>query len=208
MRTQRILTSSLLLTLASTGCQLAEPEATDEPATGSTEQAVCTYPTTVTFGTVDNFNLSIPDPIPYGAPAYVLPQFDAYLTSIGVTQAIRKTFDSVQSNRHMVATLRHGLRGCFPGASSLNLCFHAKAHNDLPGNDSVALYNTDFGVYSFPVVYSSYLAPTLTPTWTIGTTATLCINLTAQMTGGLIGDMLQFRLQDDSAVDFITMTMN
>lgn len=202
------LTTSLLLSLTVGACQLAEPEATDEPATGTTEQAVCTYPTTVTFGTADAFNLVNPDPIPYGAPAYVFPQFDTYLTSIGVTQAIRKTYDSVQPDRHMVATLRHGLRGCFAGASSLTLCFRAMAHPGGSANDSVAIYNTNFSPYSFPVVYSSYIVPTLAPTWTSGTTATLCINLTAQMTGGLIGDMLQFRVQDDTAVDHITMTMN
>lgn len=199
--------SLALLSLAMPACELVD-EPSGETATESVQQAVCTYPTTVTFGVADNFNLVIPDPIPYGAPAYVFPDFDLYLSGISVPPASRKTFDSMQSNRHMVATLRHGLRGCFPGASSLTLCFRARAHNDIPTNDSVTIYNTDFGVYSFPVVYSSSLAPTLTPTWTAGTTATLCINLTAQMTGGLIGDMLQFRVQDDTAVDHITMTMN
>lgn len=205
MRTLPSLLASVLVALTPAACNLADP---DEPDTSSTGQAVCTYPMTSTFGLADSFSLVTPDPIPYGAPAYVFPDFDTYLTSIGVTQAIRKTFDPLTSNRHMVATLRHGLRGCFPGASSLTLCFRARGHSDLPGNDSVTIYNTDFGVYSFPVVYNSSIAPTLTPTWTNGSNATLCINLTSQMTGGLIGDMLQFRVQDDTAVDVITMTLN
>lgn len=207
MRNRLSLLSLSLLSLATPACELVD-EPSGEPAPESVQQAVCTYPTTVTFGVADSFSLITPDPIPYGPPALVFPYFDPYLTGIGVPPASRKTYDSVQPDRHMVATLRHGLRGCFAGASSLTLCFRAMAHPGGSANDSVAIYNTDFGVYSFPVVYGSYIVPTLAPTWTSGTTATLCINLTAQMTGGLIGDMLQFRVQDDTAVDHITMTLN
>lgn len=174
-------------------------------ASATAVQAQCVYPTTVQFGVMDNFAAMPTDPIPY-TPA--LPQFVTYLNGLGIPTANMKTFDNLTSNRHFVATLRHGLRGCFAGASSLNLCFRARAHNDIPTNDSVVLYNTDFGVYSFPVVYSSAIAPTLIGAWTNPTTATLCINLTPQMIGGLIGDMLQMRVQDDTAVDWITMTLN
>ena len=170
---------------------------------GARAEAACVYPMSTQFGVADNFAAMPTDPIPYN-PA--LPQFVSYLNMQGISTANMKTFDDVTSNHHMVATLRHGLRNCFAGATSLTLCFRAKAHNDVPGNDSVTIYNTDFGVYSFPVVYSSAIAPTLIPSWTIGTTATLCIDLTSQM--ALIGDMLQFRVQDDSAVDFITMTVD
>ena len=153
----------------------------------------------------DMFNLMLPDPNPY---PLALPEFVTFLNGLGVPTAIMKTFDDQTSDRHMVASLRHGLRGCFGGATSLNLCFRARA---LPGgssNDSVAIYNTDFGTYLFPVVFSSAIAPTLIAAWPTGTNATLCINLTSQMTGGMIGDMLQFRVQDDTAVDVITMTLN
>lgn len=168
-------------------------------------QAQCVYPTTVQFGVMDNFAALPTDPIPY-TPA--LPQFVTYLNGLGIPTANMKTFDNLTSNRHFVATLRHGLRSCFPGATTLKLCFRARAHNDIPTNDTVAIYNTDFGVYSFPVVYASAIAPTLIGAWPNGTTATLCIDLTSQMTGGLIGDMLQFKIQDDTAVDWITMTLN
>ncbi|HKV09309.1 MAG TPA: hypothetical protein VJ725_14290 [Thermoanaerobaculia bacterium] len=168
-------------------------------------EAQCVYPMTTQFGLNDNFAAAPTDPIPYN-PA--LPQFVSYLNGLGIPTANMKTFDNLTSNRHFVATLRHGLRGCFPGATSLTLCFRARAHADVPSNDSVTLYDTDFGVYSFPVVYSSSIAPTLIGTWNSGTTATLCINLTSQMTSNLIGDMLQMRIQDDTAVDFITMTLN
>lgn len=174
-------------------------------ASSTAVQAQCVYPTTVQFGVMDNFAAMPTDPIPY-TPA--LPQFVTYLNGLGIPTANMKTFDNLTSNRHFVATLRHGLRGCFPGASSLTLCFRARAHNDIPTNDSVVLHNTDFGVYSFPVVYSSAIAPTLIGSWTNPTTAVLCINLTPQMIGGLIGDMLQMRVQDDTAVDWITMTLN
>lgn len=167
--------------------------------------AQCVYPMTSTFGLNDNFAPMPTDPIPYN-PA--LPQFVTYLNGLGVTTANMKTFDNVTSNRFFVASLRHGLRKCFPGATSLTLCFRGRAHNDIPTNDSVTIHDTDFGVYSFPVIHSSSIAPALIPAWTNPTTATVCINLTAQMTGGLIGDMLQFRTQDDTAVDFITMTLN
>jgi hypothetical protein len=170
---------------------------------GAPAQAACVYPMSTQFGLADNFAAIPTDPIPYN-PA--LPQFVTYLNGIGITTANMKTFDDLTPNRHMVATLRHGLRACFPGANHLTLCFRAKAHNDVPTNDSVTIYDTDFGIYSFPVVYSSAIAPTLIPSWTIGTTATLCIDLTSQMAA--IGDMLQFRVQDDSAVDFITMTLS
>ncbi|MDX2000258.1 MAG: hypothetical protein SF066_21270 [Thermoanaerobaculia bacterium] len=174
-------------------------------ASATAVQAQCVYPTTVQFGVMDNFAAMPTDPIPY-TPA--LPQFVTYLNGLGIPTANMKTFDNLTSNRHFVATLRHGLRGCFPGAASLTLCFRARAHNDIPTNDTVAIYNTDFGVYSFPVVYASAIAPTLIGAWPNGTTATLCINLTSQMTGGFIGDMLQFKIQDDTAVDWITMTLN
>jgi hypothetical protein len=107
-----------------------------------------------------------------------------------------------------VATLRHGLRGCFPGASSLSLCFRGRAHSDVPTNDSVTIYDTDFGVYTFPVIHSSSIAPALIASWTNPTTATVCIDLTAQMLANQVGDMLQIRIQDDTAVDYITMTLN
>ena len=172
---------------------------------GVRAEAACVYPMSTQFGVADNFAAVPTDPIPYN-PA--LPQFVSYLNGLGIPTANMKTFDDLTANRHMVATLRHGLRGCFAGATTLTLCFRAKAHADVPGNDTVTIYNTDFGVYSFPVVYSSAIAPTLIPSWTIGTTATLCIDLTSQMVANQIGDMLQFRVQDDSAVDFITMTLN
>ena len=167
--------------------------------------AQCVYPMSSTFGVNDNFAAVPTDPIPYN-PA--LPQFVTYMNGLGVPTANLKTFDNLTANRHFVATLRHGLRGCFPGATSLILCVRARGHADLPSNDTLTIHDTDFGVYSFPVVYSSAIAPTLIGAWNNGTVATLCINLTPQMTGGQIGDMLQLRTQDDTAVDFITMTLN
>lgn len=169
---------------------------------GVSAQAQCVYPITRQFGLADNFAPVPVDPIPYN-PA--LPQFVTFLNGLGIPTANMKSFDNNTPDRHMVASLRHGLRSCFPGATSLNLCFRARA---LPGgsaNDGVAIYDTDFGVYSFPLVFSSALVPTLVPSWNAGTVATICINLTAQMP--LIGDMLQFRVQDDTDVDFITMTL-
>lgn len=167
--------------------------------------AQCVYPMSSTFGVNDNFAAVPTDPIPYN-PA--LPQFVTYMNGLGVPTANLKTFDNLTSNRHFVATLRHGLRGCFPGATSLTLCVRARGHADLPGNDTLTIHDTDFGVYSFPVVYSSAIVPTLIGAWNNGTVATLCIDLTPQMTGGFIGDMLQLRTQDDTGVDFITMTLN
>lgn len=172
---------------------------------GARAEAQCTYPMVSTFGLNDNFAGIPTDPIPYN-PA--LPQFVTYMNSLGVPTANLKTFDNLTSNRHFVATLRHGLRGCFPGASSLILCVRARAHADLPGNDTLTIHDTDFGVYSFPVIYSSAIVPTLIGAWNNGTVANLCINLTPQMTANQIGDMLQLRTQDDTAVDFITMTLN
>jgi hypothetical protein len=168
-------------------------------------EAQCVYPMTTQFGLNDNFAAAPVDPIPYN-PA--LPQFVSYLNGIGVPTANMKTFDNLTSNRHFVATLRHGLRSCFPGASSLSLCFRGRAHNDVPTNDSVTIYDTDFGFYTFPVIHSSSIAPALIASWTNPTTATVCINLTAQMLANQVGDMLQIRIQDDSAVDYITMTLN
>jgi|CXWL01.1.fsa_nt_gi hypothetical protein len=142
-------------------------------------------------------------PIPYN-PA--LPEFVGFLNAnLGIPTVNMKTFDDLTSNRHFVATLRHGLRHCFPG-SSLKLFMRARAHSDVPTNDSVTIYNTDFGVWSFPVIYASSIQGVLIPSWTNSTTAILSIDLTAQMNGNMIGDMLQIRIQDDSAVDFIGMS--
>lgn len=173
---------------------------------GARVEAQCTYPMVSTFGVNDGFAAIPTDPIPYN-PA--LPQFVNYLNvNLGIPTANMKTFDNLTSNRHFVATLRHGLRACFPGATSLTLCVRARGHADLPGNDGITIYDTDFGVYSFPVVHSSSIAPALIGAWNNGSLATLCINLTPQMLNSQIGDMLQLRIQDDTAVDFITMTLN
>jgi hypothetical protein len=171
---------------------------------GVQAQAQCVYPITRQFGLNDGLAPVPTDPIPYN-PA--MPEFVARLNSQGIPPGILKTFDNNTSDRHMVATLRHGLRGCFSSATSLNLCFRARALFGGSDNDSVTIYNTDFGTYLFPVIYSSRIAPTLIPTWSAGTNATLCINLTTQMINNQIGDMLQLRVQDDTDVDFITMTL-
>lgn len=164
----------------------------------------CNYPMTSTFGTPDAF-AAPPDPVPYN-PAF--PPFVTFLNSIGVATANMTSFDTLTADLHVVATLRHGLRGCFVGATQLTLCFNARALPGTPKNDGVVIYNTDLTNNTFQVIYNSAIAPTLVPTWTANTNATLCIDLTAQMLSNQIGDMLQFRVQDDTAVDSITMTLN
>ena len=164
----------------------------------------CSYPITRTFGVADSFAAVPTDPAPY-APAY--PQFVTFLNNNGVATANMTTFDVLTADRHMVATLRHGLRSCFAGASSLNLCFQARALSGQPYNDSVVIYNTDFTNNTFPIIHNTAIAPTLIATWNSGANATICIDLTTQMMNGQIGDMLQFRVQDDTAVDHITMTL-
>lgn len=142
-------------------------------------------------------------PIPYN-PA--LPQFVSFLNvNLGIPTANLKSFDDLTPNKHFVATLRHGLRHCFPG-SSLKLYMRAQAHSDVPTNDSVTIYDTDFGVWSFPVIFSSAIQGPLIGSWANPTTAILTIDLTAQMNGNLVGDMLQVRIQDDTAVDFIGLS--
>jgi len=172
---------------------------------GGTAQGPCGLPQFRTFGVADNF-AGGPDPIPYNPAS---PQFVTFLNNNGIATANMKTFDDQTINRHMVATLRHGLRNCFGGANALTLCFLARSSPQTSslqtGNDSVTIYNTDFTNNTFPVVYSSAIAPTLTPTWNPNTTAGLCINLTTQMQSNQIGDMLQFRVQDDTSVDYIAM---
>lgn len=173
---------------------------------GENARAQCLYPMTATFGVADNFSLSgTPDPIPYN-PA--LPQFVAFLNSQGLPTSSLKTFDNQAINHHMVATLRHGLRHCFSGATSLKLCFRARAGIGSQ-NDNVYIYDTQFsnGNATFPVIFSSRIAPNLISTWNTGTTATICINLTPQMVSHQVGDLLQFRVEDDTAVDFIQMKL-
>jgi hypothetical protein len=164
----------------------------------------CTYPKITNFGAQDAFAAVPVDPAPYN-PAF--PQFVTFLNGQGIATANMATFDNLASNRHMVATLRHGLRGCFAGASSLTLCFGARSVSADSTNDGVVIYDTNFTNNTFPVIHNSTIAPALSPTWTQGSNATLCIDLTAQMLAGTIGDMLQFRVQDDTAVDFITMEL-
>ena len=164
----------------------------------------CSYPTTRKFGVADNFSLIPDDPVPYN-PAF--PPFVAFLNTNGISTANLATFDDQTPNRHMVATLRHGLRSCFAGATTLDLCFSARALSDQPQNDSVVIYNTDLANNTFQTIYSAAIAPTLIPTWNPEDASTLCIDLTSPMTGGQIGDMLQFMLQDDTSVDVITMTL-
>jgi hypothetical protein len=161
----------------------------------------CNLPITRTFGVNDAFN---PNP----DPRFLLSQFVTFLNNQGIPSGKQKSFDDATINRHMVASLRHGLRGCFPNATKLTLCFRARADAPGPsgaGNDGVIIYNTNFNNNTFPVIFSSAIVPSLSPTWTTGKKATLCINLTSKMPQ--IGDMLQFKLQDDTTVDFITMTL-
>lgn len=166
--------------------------------------AQCQYPIVRMFGVADNFSASTPDPTPYN-PAF--PQFVSFLNNQGIATANMTRFDAQTSNLHMVATLRHGLRSCFGGATALMLCIRARALSFNANNDSVTIYNTNFTNNTFPVIYSKAIVPTLAPTWTPSTTSLLCIDLTPQMTSNQIGDMLQFRLQDDTAVDFIAMVL-
>jgi hypothetical protein len=164
----------------------------------------CSYPVTRTFGIADNFAAVPADPVPY-SPAF--PPFVTFLNNNGVTTANMTTFDALTADHHMVATLRHGLRGCFPGATSLNLCFRARALAGQPDNDGVVIYNTNLTNNTFQIIYNSAIKPTLIASWNTSATATLCIDLTSQMMSGQIGDMLQFKVQDDTAVDHITMTL-
>lgn len=193
---------SLFTSLASAACG---GEALDTERTASPASPACTYPMIATFGVADNFNLASPDPIPFN-PAH--PAFVAFLNGQGIPTANLKTFDSTTSNRHMVATLIHGLAACFPTARALELCFRARAHSDIPGNDRAFVYDTDFVNGTFPVLDSAFLAPDLISAWTIGQVADLCFDLTAQMNSGAVGNMLQFRVQDDTAVDVITLRLD
>ncbi|NMO16582.1 hypothetical protein HPC49_08900 [Pyxidicoccus fallax] len=190
-----------LLPFALVACGPAEDIAVPEEATGTESQAACAPVTTVTFGTADNFGGG-PDPLPYAPTA--LPEFVSYLNSQGIPTARLKTLDDSTANRHTVATLRHGLRGCFAPSCSLTLCFRARAHLDTPQDDRVTVYNTDFGTYGFPQVTSLPVVPALRATWNPGEAGTLCMPLDMSQ----VGDMLQFQMQDDSAVDVIWMTLS
>jgi hypothetical protein len=189
-----------LLPFALVACGPAdELEALQEGA-GSVEQAACSQVMTATFGLADNFANGA-DPIPY-TPA--MPEFVNYLALQGVASTQLKTFDDFTANRHMVATLRHGLRSCFAPNCSLKLCVRARAHADAPKDDRISVYNTDFGVYSFPSVTSVPVVPALVPSWNPGDLNTLCVPLNMN----LVGDMLQFQMQDDTAVDYIQMVLS
>lgn len=190
-----------LLPFALVACgPVDELESRDE-APGTQEQAACAPVTTVTFGTVDNF-AGGPDPIPYAPTA--LPEFVNFLNLQGISTARLKTLDDGTANRHTVATLRHGLKSCFAPQCTLKLCFRARAHADVPQDDKVTIYNTDFGVWNFPQVASAPVVPNLRPTWNPGEVATMCMPLDMN----LVGDMLQFQMQDDSSVDYIQMTLS
>ncbi len=164
----------------------------------------CPYPITRTFGTNDNFAAVPADPVPYN-PAY--PPFVTFLNNNGIPSGVLATFDNPIPNRHVVATLRHGLRSCFPGATSLKLCFHAHSVSGQSTNDGVVIYDTNLTNNTFQVIHNSSIAPALIPTWTSNMTATPCIDLTAQMQANHIGDMLQFRVEDDTEVDYIQMIL-
>jgi hypothetical protein len=190
-----------LLPFSLIACGPAEELGVPDESTGTEAQAVCAPVTTVTFGTADNFGGG-PDPLPYAPTA--LPEFVSYLNSQGVPTAQLKTLDDGTANRHTVATLRHGLRGCFAPGCTLKLCFRARAHADVPKDDRVTIYNTDFGTYNFPQVTSLPVVPALRATWNPGEVATMCMPLDMN----LVGDMLQFQMQDDSSVDYIQMTLS
>lgn len=192
-----------LLPFALTACGSAEelPTLGDE-AVGEAEQAVCTLNMSVTFGTADNFGGG-PDPSPY---ATALPQFVDYLAFNSIPASQLKTLDDATSNRHTVSSLRHGLRSCFTQTPfcTLTLCAYARALPTTPQNDTITVYDTDFGTYSFPVVATASVVPSLSPTWNPGNTAFLCMPLPI----GSVGDMLQFQMQNDSMVDFIRLNLN
>lgn len=190
-----------LLPFALIACGPAEELEVPEESTGTESQAVCAPVTTVTFGQMDNFGGG-PDPIPYAPTA--LPEFVSFLNAQGIPTARLKTLDDGTANRHTVATLRHGLRGCFAANCTLRLCFRARAHADVPQDDRVTIYNTDFGTYNFPQVTSLPVVPNLRASWNPGEVATMCMPLDMAQ----VGDMLQFQMQDDSSVDYIQMILS
>lgn len=190
-----------LLPFALVACgPVDELETTDE-STGTQEQAVCPGVTTVTFGTMDNFGGG-PDPLPYAPTA--LPEFVSFLNAQAIPTTRLKTLDDATSGRHTVATLRHGLRGCFAANCTLKLCFRARALAGVPQNDRVTIYNTDFGAYTFPQVTSLPVVPNLRASWNPGESDTMCMPLNMN----LVGDMLQFQLQDATVVDYIQMVLS
>jgi|GEM_PF-5812565 len=192
-----------LLPFALTACGSAEEPTLDDGAVGEAEQTVCTPNMSVTFGTADNF-VGGPDPLPYAPTA--LPEFVNFLAANSIPVSQLKTLDDATSNRHTVATLRHGLRSCFTQTPfcALTLCAHARALPTAPQKDSITVYDTDFGTYSFPVIASTTVVPALAPTWNPGQTAFLCMPLPITS----VGDMLQFRMQNSSMVDFIRINLS
>lgn len=204
MRRSTSLLALGLLPFALIACGPSEDVAvTDDAPVGSNEQAVCSSLMAVTFGTADNFAGGA-DPLPYAPTA--LPEFVNHLASLGIPSSQLKTLDDPTPNRHTVATLRHGLRSCFTQTPfcALTLCAYARGTADVPQDDSITVYDTDFNVYSFPVVASASVVPSLAASWNVGSTAMLCMQLPINQ----VGDMLQFRMQDDSMVDFIRITLS
>jgi hypothetical protein len=190
-----------VLPFALAACGPVDELETPDESTGTQAQAVCPGVTTVTFGTNDNF-AGGPDPLPYAPTA--LPDFVSYLNGQGIPTAQLKTLDDGTTGKHTVATLRHGLRSCFAANCTLQLCFRARALLGVPQNDRVTVYNTDFGTYAFPQVASVPVVPNLQPSWNPGQIATMCMPLNMN----LVGDMLQFQMQDASSVDYIQMILS
>ena len=165
--------------------------------------AVPVYPATATFGVADNFSTVTPDPVLYN-PA--TPPFVSYLVANGVPLSRMTSFDNPNANLHRVATLRHGLRGCFSQTRQLSLCFNARSVTGLSTDDALTLYNgPPQGPYA--AFYSAAMSTISGTPWSMGSQGVVCVDLSPQMHSGQITDEIQLRLQDDSDLDYIKLTV-
>lgn len=201
----------LALVAALAACGAAQPG--DEPAAptpvGQSTHALCAPGVyTSTVGIVDGYaGGANSDPGPF-APNPAMPAFMNYLVTQGIPLSQQTGFDNPNFNYKVVASMRHGLAGCFFVTCTLKMVFRARALADNPGDDKVGLYNTLFtSPNTFSLIYADTLANINGAPWTTGQDKTFSVDLTAQMNNGVVGDMLQLIVSDDTMVDYAQLKL-
>lgn len=202
-------TLGLALLATASACGAAQPG--DEPAAPPVSQsahALCAPGTyTATFGNIDAYaGGANSDPGPW-APNPAMPAFMSFLANPpnNIPLAQQTGFDNPNFDRKVVATMRHGLGGCFFITCTLKLNFRAKALSNNPGDDVVYLFNTTST--TFPQLTWDYLHNLNGAPWTTGQDKILSLDLTAQMNNGQVGDMLQLLVSDDTMVDYAQLKL-
>ena len=150
------------------------------------------------YGTADNFALP-------QDTTYVSPGFNSYLTSVGISAAIRGKFDEPGMDRHFVESLKFGERKeQIDAYCKFGVRLHLKSNGTYDSgsnanNDSAIIMASAGNANSVPIVAQSLgLHPT-------GVPYDHTFNLKPYSAQIGSKDFIDVRVQDDTSVDYVAL---